>query len=35
MVKSNLDDFAGPTQSFFAECFTNSLIYGTEDSIRN
>ena len=35
MVKSNLDDFAGPEQSFFAERFLNSLIYGTEDSVRN
>ena len=25
MVKSNLDDFTGPEQSFFAERFPNSL----------
>jgi len=30
MVKSNLDDFAGPEQSFFAERFANSLVYRTE-----
>ena len=29
MVQSNPDDFARPEQSFFAECFANSLIYGT------
>ena len=34
MVKSNLDDFAGPEQLFFAERFANSLNYGTESSIR-
>ena len=33
MVKSNLDDSAGPEQSFFAECFANSLMYETEYSI--
>ena len=35
MVKSNPEDFARPQQSYFAECFANSLIYGTEDSICN
>ena len=35
MVKWNLDYFAGLKQSFFAEHFTNSLIYRTEYSIRN
>ena len=35
VVKWNLDYFAGLKQSFFAEHFTNSLIYRTEYSIRN